>query len=179
MSLGAHGRARVALILASTIAILLLTLSRCSPDSPDTGAEPAPGGGSKAAGTGTAVALGVAGHTLRPLSPGTSAPFNVELTNSRGYPLVVTDLRLTIREVVAPHADDAHPCTIDDFTVVQGAGDLRIDLPAHASTTLRATGIDLSDWPMVGMTNASSNQDGCKGATLRFDNTATGRRVLQ
>lgn len=179
MSLVARRRIWRALILAVVIVVLLLALARCSPDSSDPGAEPAPGGATETVGTGQAVIFTITGHTLHPLSPGTSAPFDVELINSRGYPLVVTDVRLTIREVLAPRADAGHPCTIDDFTVVQGAGDLRIDLPADASTSLRAAGVDRSDWPWVGMTNTSSNQDGCKGATLRFDNIATGRRVFE
>jgi hypothetical protein len=177
MSLRTRWRAWAALTAAVVIAVLVLSLSQCSPDSADPGAGPASRGGSATVGTGHLGTFTVTGHTVREISPGVSAPFNVELENSSGYALVITEIRIRIREVLAPHADARHPCTTEDFAVVQGSHDLRIALGVGASTSLMAAGIDRSDWPSVGMTNTSSDQDGCKGAVVRFDNTATGRQA--
>ena len=166
----------IALVVLIVVVILLL-LSRCSPRSPDPGADRAPGRGVDTSGTGHGLTFTVDGHTLRPISPGVSAPVHLVLTNVNDYPLVDTQLSITIRDVIAPHADRQHPCTVDDFTLAQSSARVVVDVPANGSTTLLSADIDPSYWPRVGMTNTASNQDGCKGATVRFHHTATGRRV--
>jgi hypothetical protein len=176
MSPHTHRRTRIALLVAIIIVILLL-LTRCALESSTPGAERASGSGADRALTGHRLAFSVTGHTVRPISPGVSAAVNLVLTNPHGFPLTVREMSLSIRDVVAPHADEAHPCTVGDFTLTQARPHTVLDVPANGTTSLRAAGVVTSDWPRVGMTAAAYNQDGCKGATLRFDNTASGRRV--
>ena len=88
---------------------------------------------------------------------------------------MVTDLRVELRLVDAPAADTRHPCTLEDFTVTQPAGDLELTLAARASQRLSDLSLPGTRWPQVGMVDSAANQDGCKGATLTLEYAATGR----
>ncbi len=125
------------------------------------------------------VSFGISGDTRRPLSPGVTAPLNLEITNRYGSRLWVRHLRVTVRAVDAPRADRAHPCTVRDFAVDQvrtrgATGNRVIRLPAHTTRTLRGLHLSRATWPQVGMLNRKVNQDGCKGAALTLAYTGSG-----
>jgi hypothetical protein len=108
------------------------------------------------------------------ISPGVTEPLDLLLTNPWGVPLSVTGLRVTVRRVSAPNADDAHPCVVGDFSVEQASGSLEINLPARATRALSSLGVARASLPAVGMLRRSVNQDGCKGASLTFGYAASG-----
>lgn len=116
----------------------------------------------------------IGGDVVERLAPGQMVPLDLTLTNPRGFPVSVSDLRVAVSRVNAPHADDQHPCTRDDFAVTQ-RDNLDIVLPGDAASTLTALAVPRSSWPQVGMRDRPLNQDGCKNAflTLRFEATGT------
>ena len=116
----------------------------------------------------------IEGHATEAISPGIQAPIDVKLTNPYDTPLSVTDLRVSVQTVTAPHADHAHPCAIADFSVRQGPTGLKVTIPASTTNTLNSLGITRASWPAVGMLNRPANQDGCKGASLTLAYTASG-----
>jgi hypothetical protein len=116
----------------------------------------------------------IQGHATEPISPGVRAPLDLKLTNPYAFPLTVTDLRVRVRKVSAPNADNDHPCTIRDFAVDQASSDHKVSVAAGATSTLTDLGIPTANQPNIGMLNSSGNQDGCKGASLTLAYTASG-----
>jgi len=160
------------LVWATVLAIiLLLLLVDCNPTVGTTGASTGIGGAALADSAGS---FTIGGSAAEPISPGVMAPLDLRLTNPHDSPMSVTDLRVTVREVSAPNADDAHPCAIGDFAVDQASNDLSITVPARATSTLSSLGLARAKRPHVGMLNRPANQDGCKGASLTLAYTATG-----
>lgn len=101
------------------------------------------------------------------LSPGTSLPIDLRLTNPHRTKLRVRNLAVRVTGVHAPEADVSRPCTTGDFTVVPlSAAQGIITLPASSTRSLSGLGVAAGRWPRVGMINRSVNQDGCKHATL-------------
>lgn len=121
----------------------------------------------------------VAGNALTPISRGGTVPLDVGFTNRYDFPIAVTNLRVTVRDVLAPHADAAHPCTVDDFVVHQFAGDAKFIIGARATGSLSSLNLPGAVWPQVGVLSRSANQDACKGATLTLGYTASKKlRIL-
>jgi hypothetical protein len=120
----------------------------------------------------------ITGNAAKALSPGRSAPINVRFTNRRRSALRVTQLRVSVRKVLAPNADVRHPCTLRDFIVTQVRHGFTVTVPARSTRTLSRMHVRRSAWPRVGMVSRSTNQDGCKGAslTLAFVGSGTLRR---
>ena len=116
----------------------------------------------------------IRGDAANPISPGLMAPLDLTFTNRHNGPVAVTDLRVTVRGVSAPNADDAHPCAVGDFAVDQASNDLSITVPARGTSTLSGLDLSWAKWPQVGMVERSVNQDGCKGASLTLVYAATG-----
>jgi hypothetical protein len=114
------------------------------------------------------------GSLTATLSPGRSEPLDLRLDNPTSKDLVVTDIDVTVAAVAAPGATVALPCTVDDFAVIAGRGELR--LAAGATLSLSGGGWDEASLPRVAMTDTTLNQDGCKGATLALDYDAEGHR---
>lgn len=148
-------------------------------------------GGSTGAGEGTdgvtgtagvdlarsSVPFTIGGHAAEPISPGVMVPLDLEFTNSHDSPMSVTGLTVSVQRVNAPQADDFHPCAVGDFAVEQASRSLEINVPAGAPNTLTSLGLPRAEWPQVGMLNRSVDQDGCKGASLTLDYTASGTLV--
>jgi hypothetical protein len=116
----------------------------------------------------------IRGNAAGLISPGIMAPLDLSLTNPRGVPMSVTDLSVTVRQVSAPNASEAHPCVVGDFTVEQASRDIEITLPAHATSALSSLGVARASLPAVGILERSVNQDGCKGASLTLVYAAAG-----
>ncbi len=121
------------------------------------------------------VSFRIASDTSELISPGVSVPIDVALSNSHETAMTVSGLRLVVRGVDAPRADVAYPCGVNDFTVVQVAGDREIVVPPGVTNTLSGLGIPSTSWPQVGMRDRAINQDGCKGASLTIKYTASAR----
>jgi hypothetical protein len=117
------------------------------------------------------------GNAAGLISPGVKASLDLKFTNPHDFGMSVTDLSVTMRKVSAPNADIVHPCAIGDFAVDQAAISLEITLAARSASTLSNLGIPATKWPHVGMLNRAVNQDGCQGAGLTLDFTASGTRI--
>jgi len=116
----------------------------------------------------------IAGTAAKPISPGMRAPLDLRLTNPHDTALSVSDLKVTVRRVSAPHADGAHPCAIGDFAIDQVPAGLVITVPARAISKLSGLGVARAKLPHVGMLNRPVDQDGCKGASLTLAYAASG-----
>jgi len=161
---------RVAILVTALVALLLLPFA-CGPSvrralndgDDDDGVVAADGG------------FTIEGSSTAPITPGISVPLDLEITNLHDAALSVTDLAVTVREVQAPNAEDALPCSARDFALDQVSADLEITLAANTTSTLRELTTGTSDaWPQVGMLDRPVNQDGCKGALLTLDYTGSG-----
>jgi hypothetical protein len=117
--------------------------------------------------------FGIQGTAQR-ISPGVSAPIDVEFINWHFLPVSVAELVVVIEEIDAPNADRDNPCTLDDFRVLQVAHSVEINLPPRKTSTLSSLALPSTTWPQIGMHNRPTNQDGCKGTTLTLAYTASG-----
>lgn len=119
-------------------------------------------------------AVHIEGDVVKAITPGVMVPLDLKVTNTQDFEMSVTAFTVAVHEVVAPNADDAHSCTVDDFTVVQAGSDLQITLAARATTMLSDLDIPSVMWPSVGMLDRPVNQDGCKAASLTLVYSASG-----
>lgn len=174
MSRVAHRRGTLIRVWLITCALVLLWA---------VSGDPLPGGRSGAdattAGRGSALVAATAplqidGDLTRPVSPGVSVPLDLRLSNTQQIPLVVTQLTVAVEAVSAPGADAGHPCTVDDFVITQPPAGLSLTLRPHERRTLSALGIPATSWPTVGMRNGSTDQAGCKGASITLAYAAVG-----
>ena len=126
---------------------------------------------------GLSAAFQIQGDATAPVSPGISVPLDLRFTNPHVEALSVTQLKVTMRKLTAPLADEDHPCSVKDYEVTQMDSAVEIMLPPSATTGLRDLDIPQKRWPQVGMIYGESNQDGCRGATLKLAYTAFGTLV--
>lgn len=115
-----------------------------------------------------------AGNSSEEISPGVSAPLDLEFSNPEESPMDFGGLTVTMDAVDAPNADVHHPCSTDDFTINQAAGGLQIRVGAGSAGSLSTLDVVRAAWPRVGMVNRAVNQDGCKSATVSLTYSATG-----
>jgi hypothetical protein len=112
-----------------------------------------------------ALKFAIAGNAPSPLYPGAAgSPMNLSLDNPNGYSMTVATLTVSVDSVSAPKATSTLPCSIADFATTPYTG-TGFTLPP-GSHTLSSLGVPQSQWPTLRMLNATSNQDGCKGASL-------------
>jgi hypothetical protein len=165
-------------ILAVFLVVILLRVVACGPT---TGSAPADASGGDGTGDGssgagsTYASFSIDGDATEVITPGAMVPLDLEFTNPHDVPMSVTGLVVSVHLVKAPNADDARPCSDADFALDRASSRLAVTLAAHSRSTLSGLGIPRRAWPHVGMLNRSVNQDGCKGATLGLDFTASGR----
>jgi hypothetical protein len=116
------------------------------------------GTGSGTTGTSHAVSVDQVGaiSNLTPGSPAQAVDFKI--TNPDTTNQFIQSVTVSIASVDAPNADAAHPCTANDFTVVQPSA-IHDDLTPGAHT-YGPSGATLA------MKDTAANQDGCKGATV-------------
>jgi len=86
----------------------------------------------------------------------------------------VVDVKLTVRRLDAPNASERRPYLVEVFTVEQAAVGIEVTLPPRATSSQSGLSLPGSRWPRVGRRNTSVNQDGCKGASLTLEFSASG-----
>jgi len=120
--------------------------------------------------------FGISGDVPGTLSPGTSAGLNLQISNPINKPLSLTNLSVAVAGVTRSAAAVAGnlPCTPADFTVTQYSGPYPLAVPATGGS-LQGLNVAQTAWPRVGMLDTSSNQDGCKGATLQLSYSGSGQ----
>jgi hypothetical protein len=117
----------------------------------------------------------ISGDLSEMIFPGSRVPLDLTISNGSAAPMIVTNLRVLIKAVDAPNASARFPCSVNDFTVNQVATDFEAHVAAKSSSTLRDLGLPTEAWPTAGMLDATTNQDGCKGASLTLAYDASGR----
>ena len=115
------------------------------------------GTGSATAGTDSAVTVAQVGAT-EGLYPGGSQPVNFKITNGAAHNQYVASVAVSISDVSGPGITPTTPCTAADFTLVQP--DLINQDLVPGDTTFSPSGASIA------MVNSSTNQDGCKNATV-------------
>ncbi|VXC56930.1 COG1470 family protein [Arthrobacter sp. 8AJ] len=120
--------------------------------------------------------FGITGNVPGTLSPGTSAGLNLQISNPVNKPLSLTNLSVAVTGVTRSAAAVASnlPCTPADFTVTQYSGPYPLAIPATGGS-LQGLNVAQTAWPRVGMLDTSTNQDGCKGATLQLSYSGSGQ----
>ena len=94
---------------------------------------------------------------------------NLLLTNAGEMDLMIVKLQVAIAAIDAPHATNAQPCSIADFSVRQlKPTDVVYRLPARSKRTMKGLGLPPAAWPAILMLNRPMNQDGCQDAKLRL-----------
>ena len=122
----------------------------------------------------TSASFAISGDADEPITPGVEVPLDLELSNPHDFPMSVTGVAVTMTAVSAPLAHGVRTCSMADFSIHQVPQAVEITLPALTTSTLSSLDIAPTTWPQVGMLDRSINQDGCKGASLALDYTATG-----
>lgn len=115
----------------------------------------------------------IEGNATAPISPGVTVRLDVTLTNRSNFPITVTGLTVSVRDVNAPYANVAHPCSIGDFTVDQLRSSVVITVGARTIDSLSGLHIAATAWPQVGMRRGKAGQLGCAGASLTLDYSAS------
>lgn len=110
-----------------------------------------------------------------PLWPGTSQALDLALSNPNSQAIAIDRLTVSLKQVSAPRATTALPCTAADFSVRQFSGTYPLHVPADSTVHLSGLGIARSRGPQLLMLDRPVNQDGCQGATvtLSYVGTAT------
>ena len=116
----------------------------------------------------------ISASPIEPISPGVQVPVDLRLENLNKTTMSVTDVEVIVRDVNAPNSSEQLPCLVEDFNVVQVPDDFDISLPPEATSSLSGLSLPSAKWPQVGLRNTSVNQDGCKGASLTLDFSASG-----
>lgn len=118
------------------------------------------GTGSGSTGTDSGVSIAQLG-TISGLTPdSTPQSIDFRITNAAATNQYIGSVTITKDSVSAPNSNATHPCTVDDFAVVQPTavpGDLT---PGSHDYTGSASGATLQ------LVNTNANQDGCKDATI-------------
>ena len=117
----------------------------------------------------------ITGSPTKPMSPGVQLPLDLRLRNSNRTSMSIHDLVVSVQRVDVPRSTGQLPCLVEDFTVEQAPDDIDLTLPPQATTSLSALALPSSQWPRVGLRNTSMNQDGCKGASLTLEFSASGK----
>lgn len=120
--------------------------------------------------------FGISGD-LKPgaLSPGASASLDLKISNPINKPLSLTNISVAVAGVTrtADAVSRNLPCTPADFTVTQYSGPYPLAVPAKGGSLSELAGGQ--SLPRVGMLDTSTNQDGCKGATLQLAYSGSGQ----
>ena len=176
-----HQHFVIGLVLAVVGGVIVWTMFVCNtfaciPDAKDRpdGADTFSGRGSDETKLANQSSFVISANATRPMSPGVRVPLDLRLRNSNKTNMSVTDVEVVVRGVDAPNSTDQRPCLLEDFTVDQVADDLALTLPPEATSSLSGLSLPSGQWPQVGLRNTSVNQDGCKGASLTLDFSASG-----
>jgi hypothetical protein len=113
-------------------------------------------------------AFALTGSATAPLMPGVSQPLDVTISNPNDRPILLRGMTVSVGQLNAPLATDAHPCTLEDFAVQQYTGPYPLVVQRLSARTLGAIGIPAQQWPQVILLNRLADQDGCQRATIRL-----------
>jgi len=119
----------------------------------------------------------ISGDLTGLLAPGGTLPLALSLANPNNKSLSVTNLSVTVQSVTRTSfaIGRGQPCLIGDYAVVQYSGPYPLVVPGSTAKTLSQLGVtDTLKWPQIRMLNTTSNQDGCKGATLQLSYSGSG-----
>jgi hypothetical protein len=110
------------------------------------------------------------------LAPGISRPLDLTLSNPNKKSLSVTNLTVTVQSVMRTSYAVAHglPCTSADYAVTQYSGPYPLTVPGSGSASLSSLGVS-SSAPKIKMLDTTTNQDGCKSATLTLAYSGSGQ----
>jgi hypothetical protein len=114
----------------------------------------------------------IAGTAAVPASFGVPVPLDLTFTNDNSFPITVTHVLVTIRNVNAPNADQTHRCTERDYAVEQISGDIEVTVGARTKRSLSDLHVPDASWPEVSLIAGPENH-GCAGASLTFNYTAS------
>lgn len=109
--------------------------------------------------------------------PGAGVGMNLSITNPNNQAVQITNLTVGISSVTKSTTAPAdRPCSAADYTITQVPGS-SYPIPVQAGQTIDLShlGVANTAWPQLRMLNTSSNQDGCKGATLSLTFSGTGQ----
>lgn len=124
-----------------------------------------------------AASFSISGDARGLIAPGVAVPLDLRFDNLSDVDLAVDQVSVTVTDVVAPRADDDHPCSVADFEVRQLAPNVVLRLAGNDADDLGGMGVARSSWPTVGLRDRRVNQDGCKGASWTLDYEAHGVEV--
>jgi hypothetical protein len=108
------------------------------------------------------------------LAPGRSLPLDLTLSNPNKKSLSVTNLTVTVQSVKRA-VSATSPCGPTDYAVTQYSGPYPLTVPGSGSASLSSLHVASSAWPKVAMLDTTTNQDGCKGATLTLAYSGSGQ----
>lgn len=117
----------------------------------------------------------ISGNLGAQLTPGARVPLNLAFANPNNKSLALNSLSVSITGVtrIQSAVTAALPCTKDDYVVTNYSGPFPLAVP-EGSSSLQSLGIPPALWPKIAMLDTTSNQDGCKGATLQLAYSGAG-----
>jgi hypothetical protein len=133
---------------------------------PPSAVSEAPGAASPSAPQPTSFTIG--GDVPHPLEPGMAVPLDLVLTNPGAAAITISHLDVSVGSVSAPWARATFPCGLHDFSVTQFSGSYGFTLGPSSTRSLSQLGVSTQQLPRVAMLDRPVNQNGCKGASLRF-----------
>ena len=126
-------------------------------------------------------AFTISGNLSGLLAPGRTLSLELSLNNPNKKLLSVTNLSVALQSVSRTQfaMDNHQACGLDDYAVIQYSGPYPLVVPGASTWTLTALGV-ASGRPQIRFINKpgpnpSSNQDGCKGATLQLSYSGSGQ----
>jgi hypothetical protein len=119
----------------------------------------------------------ISGNLTGLLSPGASLPLDLSLTNPNKKQISISNLTVTLTSVVRTAAMIAanKPCSLADYSVLQYTGGYPLTLAGSSTAKLSQLQVAASVMPHILMRDTSSNQDGCKGATVNLAYSGSGQ----
>jgi uncharacterized membrane protein len=106
--------------------------------------------------------------------PGASQSLNLSMTNTNSQTLQITNLTVSVQSVTKAAGAPAGACTAADYAITQYSGAYPLAIPAGQTRSLSSL-VSSSAWPKLSMVNTSSNQDGCKLATIQLSVSGAGQ----
>ena len=110
----------------------------------------------------------IGGQPTTALTPGSTSPINLAITNAESSTMSVDSLAVAIT------GTDRAGCAASNFTIAQYHGLIPLQIPANSTLTLQQLGIPSADWPTITMLNLPVNQDACKATSVLLAYTGTG-----
>lgn len=118
-------------------------------------------------------AFEICGELAGPLTPGTSQPIDMRISNHTRHRLRITRITMSLRR---GRTSRGAGCAVAESFRVAGlrAQQYPIVVPPHSTRSLRALGV--RPFPRVRMLNLASSQDACKAVKLRMNFGGDARR---